>query len=381
MKKAIVLILISLLILTSCEYIKDIELKFDDEYQELRKIANDKRVRKATMTALTDPIDALSQCNAIQEQKIKDYCIREIYKRIPITAGKTVSQDFPLAMDYCNLIENNETLKNSCNTNIIGIRDSMPRVKLTRQEITEEDYKSYFDNNPRISARTIDFLNKGILGTREAQYIFEEGTFIDKDNHTEIFYRHLDDLEANRKMKLNTHADYYISKIAFSVYIDRNSLVEWKLDDYNDEELNLLFHNDGENVIHAHPRELKYDPVIMFEYVRQLGETHEDKVLYAILNDIKKDTISGEPKHRDYTLTEILTTYNEDGKRTVFSPHVKLSQLVYALTKSVNIPVEIVFTKVVSGLYFPTINKRLESSSSIIKDEESMQEYWKTRNI
>jgi len=91
-----------------------------------------------------------------------------------------------------------------------------------------------------------------------------------------------------------TSQDIFTSQVAFSLYLEKNKILNWSLEDYSNEELNLLFNNQsyfvGKGDLFGSPYYLNWDQAHVFHLLSEEGiiQDSAEETLYALTDWIMK---------------------------------------------------------------------------------------------
>lgn len=216
---------------------------------------------------------------------------------------------------------------------------------IVQASIPEPSYINYFNSNSEVKHASLDKLDNSTL---------------------EYFWSFIEELESTGKMdisppekKINNTADYAVltenetriiwaAKTAHAIWLDKNNLVPWKLNEYNSEELKTLFNKsyifDDTMVCNpscSHYTTFEYiedySPSEVYNYSEQFISETREKTYYKIIEDAGTDfrhILSNEnPSNSVY---ESLVTYN--GTRRIANGCNGMSRTLVAELRSLNIP-------------------------------------------
>jgi len=139
----------------------------------------------------------------------------------------------------------------------------------------------------------------------------------------------------------------YAGKVAFSIWLDKNNLLSWKLSDYGKKELNYLFSPDSyfrtydpsDSFVMVYPAD--YSSYEVFNYFNEYISDSKESTAFNILESLRDFRHAivgmGDLDNNVKTLIDILTYYDENGKRISNDCHT-VTRYTRGALASVNIP-------------------------------------------
>ena len=198
----------------------------------------------------------------------------------------------------------------------------------------DDDYKNYLNSNPKI---------KSLIGAYDVEIKEYLCNYIDELETTgSISISEPSCLESNPGESRTCFLDTIITKkilaakSAHAIWLDKNSKVPWKLEDYSIDELKLIFRDelDCKGCIQDYFKYIvDYSPSLTYQYTEDAIEGSKEATLYALVDKMRtfRHGVSGEPKG----YVTIDTAFQEKISRG--GCH-SMSELITDLSINLNIP-------------------------------------------
>lgn len=200
-------------------------------------------------------------------------------------------------------------------------------------------YFAYFLYNPTVRAASYDLLTDTADFWRHIGSLESTGT-------TDVPVPS-DMVDKSVRLTNSEFKDIYSAKMAHSLYIDRNNMVNWDLEDFTEEELYYIFSKDeifrysgGAYYFYSI---VDHDPSYTFGYLSSHIQSTPTQTLYSFTEDLRQDFRHGSPGLGDpinepYTMENALTWKDGNGKRVSRYGCHTMGRLTAHLARAVNIP-------------------------------------------
>ena len=207
-------------------------------------------------------------------------------------------------------------------------------------------YTQYFLNNPNVKNSFDINIGDSLKDFWGYIYALEENGTINIDEPSQL--ADCTEPEICLFIPLNTSEMQKIlaAKIAHSIWLDKNNLVYWKLNQYDQNELNSLFNKDilflKNNTNYYYYSLVDYSPSEVYNYSKQFLDNDPKNTSYLIIDDLRKDFTHGistrHPTSTSYSLKEALTQFDMNNQRVSRTGCQSMSDIVIGLLRSLNIP-------------------------------------------
>ncbi len=233
-----------------------------------------------------------------------------------------------------------------------------------------DSYPDYFEQNPKVANHTLSELSY------KEQVLFWTD-IIELESKKNISVSIPQELQKGYFVNYteNEAREILAAKYAHAVWLDKNRLVPWHLEDYSHEELEVLFNRSsifeildgGFSHLVGQPMISDFSPSEIYEIQRKFIGKNQNETIFALLEDYRSNFrhgLSTEPlKETSQSLHAILTTVDRYDHRVSYSGCQSMARIIEMSLRNLNIPAYQGYTRYAGGghsaLFLPTMDKIL----------------------